>query len=79
MPSSQIERKQAAIMLKDIVGSTTQMSKDEAVTKSLLNKNESVLKPLIAKHNGTNVKSTGDGSLTPYEKKILLIALLILG
>ena len=37
----------------------------EAVAISLLNKKESVLKLLIAKHNGTNVKST-DGSLSSH-------------
>ena len=47
MPSSQIERKLAAIMFTDIAGYTEQMSKDEAVAISLLNKKESVLKPLI--------------------------------
>ena len=45
MPSSQIERKLAAIMFTDIAGYTAQMSKDEAVAISLLNKKESVLKP----------------------------------
>ena len=58
-----IERKLAAIMFTDIAGYTAQMSKDESVAISLLNKKESVLKPLIKKHNGTYVKSTGDGSL----------------
>jgi len=52
-----IERKLAAIMFTDIVGSTAQMSKDEAVA-SLLNKQESILRPLILEHNGTYVKST---------------------
>jgi len=70
MPSSQIERKLAAIMFTDIAGYTAQMSKDEAVAISLLNKKESVLKPLIAKHNGTYVKSTGDGTLSHFNTAI---------
>ena len=41
MPSSQIERKLAAIMFTDIAGYTEQMSKDEAVAISLLNKKSS--------------------------------------
>jgi len=65
-----IERKLAAIMFTDIVGYTAQMSKDEAVAISLLNKQESILKPLIAKHNGTYVKSTGDGSLSYFESAV---------
>jgi class 3 adenylate cyclase/TolB-like protein len=70
MSSSQIERKLAAIMFTDIAGYTAQMSKDEAVAISLLNKKESVLKPLIAKHNGTYVKSTGDGSLSHFNSAV---------
>ena len=70
MPSPQIERKLAAIMFTDIAGYTAQMSKDEAVAISLLNKQESVLKPLIAKHNGTYVKSTGDGSLSHFSSAV---------
>ena len=70
MSSSQIERKLAAIMFTDIAGYTEQMSKDEAVAISLLNKKESVLKPLIAKHNGTYVKSTGDGSLSHFNSAV---------
>ena len=54
MPSSQIERKLAAIMFTDIAVYTAQMSKDEAVAISLLNKKESVLKPLIKEHNCYN-------------------------
>jgi len=65
-----IERKLAAIMFTDIAGYTEQMSKDEAVAISLLNKKESVLKPLIAKHNGTYVKSTGDGSLSHFNSAV---------
>jgi len=65
-----IERKLAAIMFTDIAGYTEQMSKDEAVAISLLNKQESVLKPLIAKHNGTYVKSTGDGSLSHFNSAV---------
>ena len=38
MPSPQIERKLAAIMFTDIAGSTTQMSKDEAVVIRLIQK-----------------------------------------
>ena len=70
MPSPQIERKLAAIMFTDIAGYTEQMSKDEAVAISLLNKKESVLKPLIEEHNGTYVKSTGDGSLSHFSSAV---------
>jgi class 3 adenylate cyclase/tetratricopeptide (TPR) repeat protein len=70
MSSSRIERKLAAIMFTDIAGYTAQMSKDEAVAISLLNKQESILKPLILEHNGTYVKSTGDGSLSHFNSAV---------
>jgi len=65
-----IERKLAAIMFTDIVGYTAQMPKDEAVAISLLNKQESILKPLILEHNGTYVKSTGDGTLSHFSSAV---------
>ena len=65
-----IERKLAAIMFTDIAGYTATMSKDEAVAISLLNKKDSVLKPLIKEHNGTYVKSTGDGSLSYFNSAV---------
>ena len=65
-----IERKLAAIMFTDIAGYTKQMSQDESAAISLLNKKESVLKPLIAQHNGTYVKSTGDGSLSHFNSAV---------
>jgi len=68
--SSTTERKLAAIMFTDIAGYTAQMSKDEAIAINLLNKKESVLKPLIKKHNGTYVKSTGDGSLSHFNSAV---------
>ena len=65
-----VERKLAAIMFTDIAGYTATMSKDEAVAISLLNKKDSVLKPLIKEHNGTYVKSTGDGSLSYFNSAV---------
>jgi len=65
-----VERKLAAIMFTDIAGYTEQMSKDEAIAISLLNKKDSVLKPLIKEHNGTYVKSTGDGSLSYFNSAV---------
>ena len=70
MYSPAIERKLTAIMFTDIVGYTEQMSNDESVAISLLNKKESILKPLIKEHNGTYVKSTGDGSLSHFNSAV---------
>ena len=71
MPSSDTTtRKLAAIMFTDIAGYTAQMSKDESNALNLLKTKESILKPLIKKHNGTYVKSTGDGSLSYFPSAI---------
>ena len=64
------KRNLAAIMFTDISGYTAQMSKDEVVAISLLSKKESILKPLIVEHNGTYVKSTGDGTLSYFNTAI---------
>ena len=64
------KRNLAAIMFTDISGYTAQMSKDEVVAISLLSKKESILKPLIVEHNGTYVKSTGDGTLSHFNTAI---------
>ncbi|MDP7465996.1 MAG: adenylate/guanylate cyclase domain-containing protein, partial [Candidatus Marinimicrobia bacterium] len=63
-------RKLAAIMFTDIAGYTAEMSKDESKALNLLKTKESILKPLIKKHNGTYVKSTGDGSLSYFRSAI---------
>jgi class 3 adenylate cyclase len=65
-----IERKLAAIMFTDIAGYTAKMSEDESATIQLLTKKESILKPLINEHNGTYVKSTGDGSLSHFNSAV---------
>ena len=70
MPSSQIERKLAAIMFTDIAGYTEQMSKDEAVAINLLETKKKVFQPLLKKYNGKLVKEMGDGTLSPFLSSI---------
>ena len=71
MPSPDIPtRKLVAIMFTDIAGYSAQMSKGESGATRLLKKKESVLKPLIEEHNGTYVKSTGDGTLSQFNSAV---------
>ena len=70
MPSSQIERKLAAIMFTDIAGYTESMSKSKSQTLNLLEKNRSMLIPLLKEYKGTFVKSTGDGSLSHFNSAV---------
>jgi len=70
MPSSQIERKLAAIMFTDIAGYTATMSKDQDVALSMLDTKRKALKPLIQKYKGTLVKEMGDGTLSHFPSAI---------
>ena len=62
MPSSQIERKLAAIMFTDIAGYTAQMSKDEDKAFSLIQKKRELLLPLVEKYEGKLIKEMGEDS-----------------
>ena len=52
MPSSNIERKLAAIMFTDIAGYTESMSKSESKSLDTLEKKRSILKPLLKEYKG---------------------------
>ena len=70
MPSSNIERKLAAIMFTDIAGYTEQMSKSESKSLDTLEKKRSILKPLLKEYKGTFVKEIGDGTLSYFESAV---------
>ena len=70
MPSSQIERKLAAIMFTDIAGYTESMSKSESKSLDTLEKKRSILKPLLKEYKGTFVKEIGDGTLSYFESAV---------
>ena len=63
MPSSQIERKLAAIMFTDIAGYTALSAKDENKALELLDTQKQILTPIIEEFNGTLHKEMGDGLL----------------
>ena len=54
-------------MFTDIAGSADIMAQDEAKALLLLQEKRTILRPLIAKHDGTYVKGTGDGSLSYFD------------
>ena len=66
MPSSQIERKLAAIMFTDIAGYTALSAKDENKALELLDTQKQILTPIIEKFNGTLHKEMGDGLLFTF-------------
>jgi len=66
MPSSQIERKLAAIMFTDIAGYTALSAKDETKALNLLDTQKQILTPIIEEFNGTLHKEMGDGLLFTF-------------
>ena len=66
MPSSQIERKLAAIMFTDIVGFTKIMGDDETTALSILENQQSLINPIVKEHKGTIIKKMGDGFLIEF-------------
>ena len=57
MPSTQIERKLAAIMFTDIAGYTALSSKDSTKASKLLKTQRDTLKPIVEKHGGSWMKT----------------------
>ena len=66
MPTSQIERKLAAIMFTDIVGFTKIMGDDETTALSILENQQSLINPIVKEHKGTIIKKMGDGFLIEF-------------
>jgi len=66
MPSTQIERKLAAIMFTDIAGYTALSAKDETKALKLLDTQKQILTPIIEEFNGTLHKEMGDGLLFTF-------------
>jgi len=67
MPSSQIERKLAAIMSTDIAGYTALSAKDSTKASKLLKTQKDTLKPIVEKHGGSWVKEMADGLLFTFD------------
>ena len=67
MPSSQIERKLAAIMFTDIAGYTALSAKDSTKASKLLKTQRDILKPIVEKHGGSWMKEMGDGLLLTFD------------
>ena len=67
MPSSQIERKLAAIMFTDIAGYTALSAKDSTKASELLKTQRDTLKPIVEKHGGSWMKEIGGGLLLTFD------------
>lgn len=65
-PTSQGERRLAAIMFTDMVGYTAMAQKNEAQAVESLEEHRALLRPIFQKHNGHIIDTIGDGFFVEF-------------
>ena len=68
--TSEPKRKLAAIMLKDRVGYTAMMQKDEDKARELIERHRAHMKPFVEKHDGKIIQFVGDGTFCRFDSAI---------
>lgn len=64
------ERRLVAIMFTDLVGYTKLAQARESLALELLEEHRSIVRPLLTPHEGTEVKTTGDGFLVEFKSSL---------
>lgn len=74
LPVGPGQRMLAAIVFTDVVSFSARMQDEEEITLSLLERDFAVMRKLCEKHEGSVLKTTGDGLLLYFSSAVLAVA-----
>ena len=70
MSSEAVERRLAAILFTDIVGSTAVTARSEPDGIALRDRHRALVRPLVEQHHGRFIEAPGDQSLSTFESAV---------